>query len=224
MIKSRAVFSLLVVFIRKAGEKEVLTPAGVDFLFYYALHTVPVTPEKAELTFLADGILLPEENADDKQYLKECRRSNVRPYTKEFLNHTYCGLRFDFNKTRDYLEQVRESSHGEALVAAAITGGRTHAIELVFAPRECSREYALFYGDSFARVHDAGYRVTEGKLYFGEAARYSFYPSVYFYHSASTAEFKGNELNSVKGEQGIQLRSWLFRLSQHVAKNNFAAK
>ena len=56
-------------------------------LFKEVITSIPVVPEYAEISFLADGIKLPKRDdaADESRYVKECFNNEVMPYSNMAL-------------------------------------------------------------------------------------------------------------------------------------------
>ena len=140
-------------------------------LFKEVITSIPVVPEYAEISFLADGIKLPKRDdaADESRYVKECFNNEVMPYPNMALPYNeHIGTFIpDFGR-RDFISFSKSDSALKTIasIEGMLSGGRIHTINITTKRLDLAEFAYQHLKQSFMRcLSDRDYVPDEGELW-----------------------------------------------------------
>lgn len=174
-------------------------------LFQDVINSVPLLPEKAELTFLAEGIVLPQyhysrvihnkEENDEKRYISECSKKGIIPLSMMELRYSHNRGRFMPEHFSGIIRVPGTESSNyiiENAIIGLIKGGKIHQIDIKI--DEGAHRFEEFKKSLFNNLLEQKYQIYRGTMYVIEDEFRIKGVRLYFLAKIDNRKFKVNKL------------------------------
>jgi hypothetical protein len=203
-----------------AETNQIVIRANSPELFSELIMKVPVTPEYAELTFSAKGVMLPKDNDcdDESRYIKECFEKHIIPYSEINLSYNEHVNTFTPQSRRSELIHLSEgysTLRNIASIEGLLSGGQIHMVNLDtkrFDLAEASFQHLKEY--FMCNLSNRDYQAHAGELWLSAEERRGYNSGMYANNLIRFNNKDGVELITRKDKPSDEVLGWFYALAE----------